>query len=166
MLARGPSRHTVETLRLHWNLPSCSIVSAMKWRMETTGFSGWIPQAIVGKAGMRHRRSGFSGFSESNMVNRALLGTPVLNQMKQAIAILTSVLLLAIECNQKPEAIADNVFGKGGQARWVEVAEGRLKTEIYTSAQLSAHPTLIVVLHGDLPTPRPSYQYALAQVVT
>jgi len=100
------------------------------------------------------------------MVNRALLGTPVLNQMKQAIDILTSVLLLAIECTQKPEAIADNVFGKGGQARWVEVAEGRLKTEIYTSAQLSAHPTLIVVLHGDLPTPRPSYQYALAQVVT
>ena len=55
------------------------------------------------------------------MVNRALLGTPVLNQMKQAIAILTSVLLLAIECTQKPETIADNVFKKDEQARWMEV---------------------------------------------
>jgi pimeloyl-ACP methyl ester carboxylesterase len=31
--------------------------------------------------------------------------------------------------------------------------------------QVSAHPVLIVVLHGDLPDPTPSYQYAFAQLI-
>jgi poly(3-hydroxybutyrate) depolymerase len=76
------------------------------------------------------------------------------------------VLIFSASCAREPESVADTVFGRGGQTQWVEVAEGRLKTEIYTSPQLSAHPILMVVLHGDLPNPRPSYQYALAQLVT
>src|SRR5215471_15844841 len=164
MLARGPSRHTVETLRLHWNLPSCSIVSVMKWRMETTGFSGWIPQAIVGKAGMRHRRSGFSGFSESHMVNRALRNSSSKSDEASDRH--------PHQCPPSRRRVHPEARGHRRQRlrerRTSAMGRGRRapKTEIYTSAHLSAHRTLIVVLHGDLPTPRPSYQYALAQVVT
>jgi pimeloyl-ACP methyl ester carboxylesterase len=61
---------------------------------------------------------------------------------------------------------ADAIFGRGGEAQWIDVAGGRLKTEIYSSAPLSARPTLVVVLHGDLFNPTPSYQYAFAQALT
>ena len=88
--------------------------------------------------------------------------------MKPAIAVCVGVLsgLLICACARKPESTPDPIFGRGGRIEWVEVAGGRLKTEIYTTAQLSAHPTLLVFLHGDLPNPRPSYQYAFAQAVT
>jgi pimeloyl-ACP methyl ester carboxylesterase len=45
------------------------------------------------------------------------------------------------------------------------VAGGRLKTRVYTGASLSKSPVLVVVLHGDLPEPPPSYQYEFAKVV-
>jgi pimeloyl-ACP methyl ester carboxylesterase len=48
----------------------------------------------------------------------------------------------------------------------LDVSAGRLKAEAYSSKPLSAHPVLLVVLHGDLPDPTPSYQYAFAQLVT
>jgi pimeloyl-ACP methyl ester carboxylesterase len=41
-----------------------------------------------------------------------------------------------------------------------------VKAEAFSSVQVSAHPVLLVVLHGDLPDPTPSYQYAFAQLVT
>jgi pimeloyl-ACP methyl ester carboxylesterase len=41
-----------------------------------------------------------------------------------------------------------------------------LKAEAFSSLQLSDHPSLLVVLHGDLFDPTPSYQYAFAQLVT
>lgn len=80
------------------------------------------------------------------------------------IAVVSGLLISA--CAREPESTPDPIFGRGGRTQWVEVADGRLKTEIYTTAPLSAHPTLLVVLHGDLPNPRPSYQYALAPAVT
>ena len=53
----------------------------------------------------------------------------------------------------------------GGTTRWIDVAGGRLKTRVYTGASLSKSPVLVLVLHGDLPEPPPSYQYEFAKVV-
>ena len=44
--------------------------------------------------------------------------------------------------------------------------QGRLKADVYSTTPLSAHPVLVIVLHGDLFNPTPSYQYAFAQALT
>ena len=75
--------------------------------------------------------------------------------------VLCSVLLAG--CGQ-PEA--DEIFGRGGQTQWIDVPEGRLKADVYATTTLSARPTLVIVLHGDLFNPTPSYQYAFAQALT
>ena len=54
----------------------------------------------------------------------------------------------------------------GGVTRWIEVPAGRLKTRIYKGSATSPSPVLVLVLHGDLPDPPPSYQYEFARAVT
>jgi pimeloyl-ACP methyl ester carboxylesterase len=49
---------------------------------------------------------------------------------------------------------------------WIEVTGGRLKTQVYSTTPVSARPTLVIALHGDLFDPTPSYQYAFAQALT
>ncbi len=61
---------------------------------------------------------------------------------------------------------ADSIFGRGGDVQWIDVPGGRLKAEVYSTSPASARPTLVIVLHGDLFNPTPSYQYAFAQAVT
>jgi pimeloyl-ACP methyl ester carboxylesterase len=61
---------------------------------------------------------------------------------------------------------ADPIVGRGGEARWLEAPGGRLKAEIYATTPVSARPSLVVVLHGDLFAPPPGYQYAFAQALT
>ena len=53
----------------------------------------------------------------------------------------------------------------GGTTRWIAVPAGRLKTRVYTGKEESQSPVLVLVLHGDLPEPAPSYQYEFANVV-
>jgi predicted esterase len=53
----------------------------------------------------------------------------------------------------------------GGVTRWIEVPAGRLKTRVYTGSTVSKSPVLVLVLHGDLPEPPPSYQYEFAKRV-
>ena len=53
----------------------------------------------------------------------------------------------------------------GGVTRWIEVPAGRLKTRVYTGSAVSTSPILVLVLHGDLPEPAPSYQYEFARVI-
>ena len=53
----------------------------------------------------------------------------------------------------------------GGVTRWIEVPEGQLKTRVYTGAAVSESPILVMVLHGDLPEPPPSYQYEFAKAI-
>ena len=53
----------------------------------------------------------------------------------------------------------------GGTTRWIEIPAGRLKTRVYTGASASPSPVLVMVLHGDLPDPPPSYQYEFAKVL-
>jgi len=53
-----------------------------------------------------------------------------------------------------------------GRTEWVNIPAGRLKLRVYQSEQVSAHPLLILVLHGDIPQPPPAYQYDFARSVT
>ena len=78
-------------------------------------------------------------------------------------AILLCTVLLLAGCGQ-PEA--DAIFGRGGHTQWIDVPEGRLKADVYSTPALSARPVLVIVLHGDLFNPTPSYQYAFAQALT
>lgn len=54
----------------------------------------------------------------------------------------------------------------GGTTRWLDVAPGRLKTQVFAREKLSGHPILVLVLHGDIPDPRPDYQYLVAKAIT
>lgn len=49
-----------------------------------------------------------------------------------------------------------------GATLWVNVPDGRMKVRVYRSTQLSAHPVVVLVLHGDSPFAPPSYQYVFA----
>jgi len=80
---------------------------------------------------------------------------------RRGLLVICAVLLGA--CS-RPEA--DSIFGRGGETQWIDVPEGRLKAQVYSTTPLSARPTLVIVLHGDLFTPTPSYQYAFAQALT
>ena len=86
--------------------------------------------------------------------------------MRAAVLGLVCGLLLANSACNRQRMDPDPVDGRGGQTLWIKIPEGRLKSEVYHTATLSAHPVLVVVLHGDLPNPTPSYQYAFAQIVT
>ncbi len=48
-----------------------------------------------------------------------------------------------------------------GTTMWVTTTQ-RLKTRVYESADLSAHPILVVIAHGDSPFAPPKYQYRFA----
>ncbi|HEY4215185.1 MAG TPA: prolyl oligopeptidase family serine peptidase [Steroidobacteraceae bacterium] len=78
------------------------------------------------------------------------------------VAILCTVIC---SCTRAPVPATDITSGRNGERLWVEVPGGRLRAQAYRSQGLSEHPTLIVVLHGDLFDPAPSYQYAFAQAV-
>jgi poly(3-hydroxybutyrate) depolymerase len=49
-----------------------------------------------------------------------------------------------------------------GRTEWIGTPGHRTKTRIYANPQLTAHPTLVIVLHGDAPLNKPSYQYIVA----
>jgi pimeloyl-ACP methyl ester carboxylesterase len=73
-------------------------------------------------------------------------------------------LLLALlgSCQPQTEHQASTPAAAG---QWVGTGAQRLRVQIYPSATLSAHPTLLLVLHGDAPFSKPGYQYALARQV-
>jgi predicted esterase len=54
----------------------------------------------------------------------------------------------------------------GGETEWIDVAGGRLKTQVFTRAADGQRPILILILHGDLPSPPPDYHYLFAKLVT
>jgi pimeloyl-ACP methyl ester carboxylesterase len=84
-----------------------------------------------------------------------------MNRWQTGALVLSGVLLAG--CGQSEP---DSIFGRGGNPLWIDVPEGRLKADVYSTTSLSARPTLVVVLHGDLFNPTPSYQYAFAQALT
>jgi pimeloyl-ACP methyl ester carboxylesterase len=68
----------------------------------------------------------------------------------------------AVSCRSSPTQWNEN---DGGTTRWIAIPAGRLKTRVYTRVSPSPLPVLVMVLHGDLPDPPPSYQYEFAKVL-
>ena len=54
----------------------------------------------------------------------------------------------------------------GGETRWVSVANGQLKTQVFSREAAGRRPILVLILHGDIPDPRPDYQYIFAKIIT
>lgn len=76
------------------------------------------------------------------------------------VAAFTVMALVALAC--APETSARI----GGETRWIDVAKGRLKTQVFVSASVNDRPVLVLVLHGDIPDPAPDYQYRFAKALT
>lgn len=81
--------------------------------------------------------------------------------MRASAALLTA--LFSVGCGRP--TIADRSDSRPDETIWSEAGGLRLKIEVYKSAKLSAHPTLILVLHGDLLEARvpPTYHYEFAR---
>ncbi|UOQ54337.1 alpha/beta hydrolase family protein [Hymenobacter cellulosivorans] len=84
----------------------------------------------------------------------------MLNQL--LLAFLAAFLLTSCHQASETEKPAAPAAPAG---EWVGTGPQRLWTQTYRSAQLTDHPTLLLVLHGDAPFNRPAYQYALARQV-
>ena len=54
----------------------------------------------------------------------------------------------------------------GGTTLWLDVAQGRVKAQVFAKEQVSDRPILVLILHGDIPDPRPDYQYLVAKAIT
>ncbi|MDO7849313.1 alpha/beta hydrolase [Hymenobacter sp. M29] len=50
-----------------------------------------------------------------------------------------------------------------GPGQWLGATGHQLWAQVYPSAKRSAHPTLLLVLHGDAPFNKPEYQYTVAR---
>jgi len=61
-------------------------------------------------------------------------------------------------------AAAQSAPPPAGQTVWVDVPAGRLKTRVFHSARISQHPVLVVLVHGDIPSPGQGL-YELAQAI-
>lgn len=53
----------------------------------------------------------------------------------------------------------------GGETQWIDVAGGRLKTQVFAHVSDGRRPILILILHGDIPNPPPDYQYLFAKLL-
>ena len=74
----------------------------------------------------------------------------------KAVALLVALALAAGAAVAQPPA---------GKAVWVDVPAGRLKTQVFQSAKLSAHPVLVVLVHGDIPDPAGQGLYQVARSI-
>jgi poly(3-hydroxybutyrate) depolymerase len=59
-------------------------------------------------------------------------------------------------------ALAATAPSPQGRTEWIGTSGHRTKARIYTNPQLTDHPTLVIVLHGDAPFNNPTYQYTVA----
>lgn len=60
----------------------------------------------------------------------------------------------------------DTTLRTGGETLWLNVEQGHLKAQVFARERLSVHPILVLILHGDIPNPRPDYQYLVAKAIT
>jgi pimeloyl-ACP methyl ester carboxylesterase len=72
------------------------------------------------------------------------------------------LLLAAVAAACAQEATAPD----GGETLWLNVEQGRLKAQVFARETVSDRPILVVILHGDIPNPRPDYQYLVAKAIT
>ena len=82
--------------------------------------------------------------------------------MSLVLAITAGAAGAGVSCRSPQAQWTEN---DGGVTRWIDVPAGPLKTRVYTGTGVSEAPLLVLVLHGDLPEPSPSYQYEFAKVV-
>ena len=54
----------------------------------------------------------------------------------------------------------------GGATLWLNVAQGRIKAQVFAREKTTDRPILVLILHGDIPNPRPDYQYLVAKAIT
>jgi predicted esterase len=76
---------------------------------------------------------------------------------------IAAVVSVAASCRSSPPQWSER---DGGATSWIDIPGGRLKTRVYRGIARSDSPVLLLVLHGDLPDPPPSYQYEFAKAVT
>ena len=88
---------------------------------------------------------------------------PGRNRCMRALRKLASVLaMFAVVTACTPDAGSQT----GGETLWLKVEQGRLKAQIFARENVSDRPILVVILHGDIPNPRPDYQYLVAKAIT
>lgn len=75
------------------------------------------------------------------------------------VALICAAALLFVACAPKT---SDTI---GGETQWIDVAGGRLKTQVFAHVSDGRRPILILILHGDIPTPPPDYQYLFAKLL-
>lgn len=73
-----------------------------------------------------------------------------------------SFLLIAILA---APALHGQVQANDSTTLWVNAGPLRLKAGVFQSRILTPHPTLVIVLHGDAPFSKPSYQDRFAQMI-
>ena len=78
----------------------------------------------------------------------------------RGIAVLLTLPIVAVAC------APDTTSRIGGTTLWVDGAHGRVKAQVFARERVSERPILVLVLHGDLPDPRPDYQYLVAKAIT
>src|SRR5262249_9772839 len=76
-----------------------------------------------------------------------------------ALAAIAVILLLRPHAADAPNEPAS---AYGGQRVWLGAPGGRTKALVFRGANVSEHPDLIIVLHGDAPSERPGYHYRFA----
>ena len=99
-----------------------------------------------------------------------------LSQIRALVwAVLVPAVIACCSCRSAPkpalkEATEMTPVQDTGEGMWLQANDLRVKATIYKSAKVSAHPILIVVLHGDLLEPGspashslPSYHYMFAR---
>lgn len=79
------------------------------------------------------------------------------------ILLLCSVVLASASSAFAQSAAAPADATKTGETLWVTTTQ-RIKSRLYEHAGLSAHPILVIVVHGDSPDGPPRYQYRFAKL--
>jgi dienelactone hydrolase len=51
------------------------------------------------------------------------------------------------------EVLAKAHWFQVGETVWIDAPDGKVKTRVYKSESLGAHPVLLVMVHGDIPNP-------------
>jgi predicted esterase len=91
-------------------------------------------------------------------------GTPLLLHtvahvlVRRMMVVVAATLTLAACARDTSDAI-------GGETEWIDVAGGRLKTQLFVRETDGRRPILLLILHGDLPDPPPDYQYLFAKLL-
>ena len=81
------------------------------------------------------------------------------NVLVPRVAIVGAAVLMLAACAPDTSDVI------GGKTEWIDVAGGRLKTQVFARASDGRRPILVLILHGDIPSPPPDYQYLFAKLL-